>query len=134
MKLIETINTAAQTAVAPLNKLNLGNIDKSVCQCAYEYNGMDTITIKQNGYYLVLFKVDATSTAATQQIQVSATGNGSTSNVEATAYAATSGLTQTLSFFKIMKVCGTQLAVSFINSSDAAATFSNLVVSVVKIA
>lgn len=134
MKLIETINTSVQTAVTPLNKLNLGNIDKSVNQCAYSYNGIDAITLRQNGYYAVLFKADATSTAATQAMQVSAVANGSTGAVEGSVYAATAGVTNTITFFKIMKVCGTPLAVSFINSGAANTTFNNVVVSIIKVA
>lgn len=133
MKLIEIVNQTTQTSVASLNKIALGNIDKSVCQCAYSYNGTDTLTLKQNGYYLVLFRADAEATAATQQMEVELTSNGSRTGVTATALGTAAGDTFTISLFKIVKIAGTPLALSVINSGTAT-TFNNAVLSVVKIA
>lgn len=134
MKLIETINTNAQ-AVTSGSKIVLGNIDKSINQCAFNYNGTDTITLRQNGYYAILFKVDATSTAATQTMQVSLLGNGTTSEpAEGTAYAAAADQTYTITFFKVVKVCNIPLSVSFTNSGAASINADNVVVSILKIA
>ena len=135
MKLIETINNSTQTSVAALSRINLGNIDKSINQCAFDYNGIDTITLKQNGYYLVQVKVDVTSTEAAQTMSVALVGNNITSNVEAQVTEETSGTSASLTFHKIVKVANNSpLALNVINSGATATTFSNVIVSVIKIA
>ena len=135
MKLIETINSSIQSALPTLSRINLGNVDKSICQNTYNYNGVDTITLKQKGYYLVLFKADLTSTATTQQMQVGIIANGTPSTlVESSVYATASGEVQTTAFQKIVKVCNEPLVLQFQNSGAVATTISNVIVSVVKIA
>lgn len=133
MKLIETLNTTASSVTAN-GIVSLGTIEKSICQGAFNYNGTNTITLKQNGYYLVMFKADVTSTATTQSMQIALAGNGSVSSAEATAYAATAGETASVAFFKIVKVCGTEMALTFVNTGAATTTINNVIVSVVKIA
>lgn len=133
MKLIETLNTT-QASVSTNANVKLGSIDKSVCQGAYNYNGTDTITLKQNGYYMVTFKADLESTAATQAMAITLYGNGSASAASATTYAATAGLTESVTLFKIVKVCGTPMALTFVNTGAAATLVNNTIVSIFKIA
>ena len=134
MKLLETTNDLIQTAIVTNNKIGLGNIDKRCTKCAYEYNGVDTINLLQNGYYLILFKADAISTIASQQIQVALVGNGTISNVaRSSVFSSEIGNVNTLNLQKIVKVCDIPLSISFINSGTNPATFNNIITSIVKI-
>lgn len=125
MRLIETVNTAAQT-VAIDGLFNLGQIDRKVCscQCGIPTFGFDGVRIYLNhkGYYEITATVVAESAAtALSSVQIYANGialPGAISTITAVADA-----TATYNVTKMVRVLPNCSAVP--NNSPVAITIGN---------
>lgn len=125
MKLIQTVNTAAQT-VAVNGLFNLGQIDRKVCscQCGTPTFGFDgtRIYLNHKGYYEIAVTATAESVAtALSSVQIYANGialPGAISTITAVADA-----TATYNVTKIVRVLPNCSAIP--NNSPVAITIAN---------
>lgn len=134
MKLIETINNTAQT-VASGSPLLLGNISRRV-GCFTDYSSSSTVlTVRESGFYEIEFKVNATSTAATQPVEITMFIDG-VSQLEtlATTVIAAIGDTSTLNTSKKVRVFAcSDLSISFVNTGAADTTYTGLILDIKKV-
>lgn len=134
MKLLETVNTNAQT-VQSLGTLNLGSVRHKICYGAFSYNGTDTITVKEPGWYLINVKADVTSTVATQAMVIGLYGDGTlVPETETNLFEAVAGSQGNVSFNKIIRVCaGNPVSLTLRNGSSADTIYDDVIFDIIKI-
>ena len=130
MKLLETVNTNAQTVVS-LGTLNLGSVRHKICYGAFSYNGTDTITVKEPGWYLI----NVTSTVATQAMVIGLYGDGTlVPETETNLFEAVAGSQGNASFNKIIRVCdGNPVSLTLRNGSSADTIYDDVIFDIIKI-
>jgi hypothetical protein len=134
MKLIELTNNTAQT-VATGDPLVLGNITRRT-GCFTDYSAPSTIlTIRETGYYEIIFKVNAEATVATQVLEVGIFLDGTESPETVSTHVGTAiGDVETLNTNKIIRVFAcSNTTISFINTGVADTIYDNLVLDVKKV-
>lgn len=133
-KLLELVNTTSQT-VDPSSNLNLGNVKHRVCFGAFSYDGISGITLVQDGWYLINFKIDMVGTAAGQDMSISMYADGVLVPETSTIATATAiGDIYNASFSKIARICNNSpVRLTFVNDGATATTYNNLIIDIVKV-
>lgn len=130
---LELVNSGLQS-VAANGKLSLGTVNIRRCDGSVFYNGSDAITFQRNGVYMVLSKVDATSTVAAQTLNYALSYNGTVSTIaSASTVAADIGDTFTLVVPKMINICNSPLTVSLVNSGVDTTEYQNLIIDIYKV-
>lgn len=134
MKLLETVNTTPQTVVS-LGNLNLGNVKHRICYGAFNYNGTDTITVREQGWYLINVKADLTSTVDNQAMVIGLYGNGTLiPETETNLFEAVAGSQGNVSFNKIIRICnGSPVDLTLRNGSSVSTIYDDVIFDIVKI-
>lgn len=134
MKLIELTNNTAQTIVSG-SPLVLGNISRRVGMFT-DYSAPSTvITLRECGVYEIEFKVNATSTVATQPVEITMFIDGvSQPETLATTVIATVGDTSTLNTHKKIRVFAcSDSSISFVNTGADDTTYTGLILDIKKV-
>jgi hypothetical protein len=134
MKLIEVTNNVAQTVSAG-DPLVLGNISRRVGLFT-DYSAPGTIlTIRECGYYDIVFKVNAEGTAAAQVVQVTIYVDGVAIPETLASHVATAvGDSETLNTNKIIRVFAcSDATISVVNTGVTDTVYNNIVLDVVKV-
>ena len=130
---LELINSASQSVISG-GKLALGSVNIRKCDGSVVYNGTDTLNFLKNGTYMLLTKVDATATTATQLMKYSISYNGTVSQIaSASAIGTDIGDTETLVIPKMVKICNEPLSITFVNSGADTTTYQNLIIDIWKV-
>lgn len=130
---LELVNSGLQS-IAANGKLNLGTVNIRRCDGSVSYNGSDAITFQRNGVYMVLSKVDATSTVAAQTLNYALSYNGTVSTIaSASAVTTDIGDTFTLVVPKMINICNSPLTVSLVNSGVDTTEYQNLIIDIYKV-
>ena len=135
MKLIEITNNTSQI-VASGSPIVLGNISRRV-GCFTDYSAPSTtITIRDCGYYEIEFKVNATATVASQQVQVTMFIDGVRQNETFTTHAAPAiGSVETLNTHKKIRIFAcSDSTISFINTGTAETAYDNIILDIKRVA
>ena len=129
---LELVNSTIQN-VASGGKLNLGTVNIRKCDGSVVYNGTDTLTFQRNGIYMILSKVDATATVATQTLEYALSYNGTVSTIaSASALATDIGDTFTLVVPKMIKICNAPLTINLVNSGVDTTNYQNVIIDIWK--
>jgi hypothetical protein len=134
MKLLEITNNTAQT-VSNGNPLILGNISRRV-GCFTDYSApATTLTLRETGYYEIIFKVNAESTVATQPVEITLFLDGvAQPETLSEDVIAVIGDVSTLNTNKIIRVFGnSNSTISFVNTGADDTIYNNIVLDVKKV-
>ena len=135
MKLIETTNNVAQT-IATGDPIVLGNISRRVGYITDYSAPATTLTIRECGYYQIIFKVNAEATVATQDMEITLFIDGTeVPETLATHVGTAIGDVETLNTNKIIRIftCS-DATLSFINTGAADTIYNNVVLDITKVA
>ena len=135
MKLIETTNNVAQT-IATGDPIVLGNISRRVGYITDYSAPSTTLTIRECGYYDIIFKVNAEATAAAQAMEITIFLDGTeVPETLATHVGTAIGDVETLNTNKIIRIFAcSDASLSFINTGAADTIYNNVVLDITKVA
>jgi hypothetical protein len=134
MKLIETVNNTTQL-VASGSPVLLGNISRRVGYFT-DYSAPATVlTIRDTGFYEIEFKVNATSTVATQPVEITMFVDGvEQPETLATTVIAAIGSISTLNTHKKIRVFAcSDASISFVNTGADDTTYTGLILDIKKV-